>query len=87
MNGLNLMQNDVQISVNVTYHLPSLDITYLGGFQSFHYVLAIPDQAVAGIDAGVRSFQEEGAASAGAAGLLHRRRQFVGVLQKRRCHI
>jgi iron complex outermembrane receptor protein len=69
MNGLNLMQNDIQVSSNVTYHMPSFDITYLGGFQSFHYVLAIPDQAVAGADAGVISFQENGAANAGAAAL------------------
>jgi iron complex outermembrane receptor protein len=67
MNGLNLMQNDVQISVNATYHMPSFDITYLAGFQNFHYVLAIPNQAVAGADAGVISFQESGAPNAGAA--------------------
>ena len=60
MNGLNLMQSDVQISMNATYHLPSVDITYLSGFQHFHYVLAIPNQAVAGTDAGVISFQESG---------------------------
>src|ERR1017187_3830699 len=67
MNGINSMQQDVQASWNATYHLPSLDITYLGGVQHFHYVLAIPNQAVAGADAGGLNFQESGAPNAGAA--------------------
>lgn len=66
-NGTNDMQEDVQISAHVTYHLPSVDITYLGGYQNFHYTLHIPDQFDGGPDSGVTSFQEEGAPSAGAA--------------------
>jgi iron complex outermembrane receptor protein len=66
-NGINSMQGDVQISAHVTYHLPSLDITYLGGYQNFHYTLHIPTQPIAGVDAGVISWQEAGAATAAAA--------------------
>src|SRR6185312_3147577 len=39
------------------------DIVYLGGYQNFHYVLNIPDQAISGLNAGVTSFQENGAAN------------------------
>ena len=43
------MQESVQISAHVTYHMPDFDIAYLGGYQNFHYTLHIPDQAVAGV--------------------------------------
>jgi iron complex outermembrane receptor protein len=66
-NGLNEMQGDVQISAHVTYHLPTLDIAYLGGYQNFHYTLHIPNQPVAGIDSGVISYQLAGAPTAAAA--------------------
>ncbi len=64
-NGINDMQGNVQISMHATYHLPSIDINYLGGYQNFHYVLHVPDQSIAGQDAGVVSFQEEGPAGLG----------------------
>ena len=69
-NGTNDMQGDVQISAHVTYHLPSIDINYLGGYQNFHYTLHIPNQPIAGIDSGVISYQEEGPTAA-AAGLCN----------------
>ncbi|MGH6955118.1 MAG: TonB-dependent receptor domain-containing protein, partial [Caulobacteraceae bacterium] len=55
-NSINDQQDNVQLSANVTYHLPSLDVTYLGGYQQFHYVLEFPTDA----DAGVTSYQEAG---------------------------
>jgi iron complex outermembrane recepter protein len=63
-NGLNDMQGDVQISAHVTYHMPSFDINYLGGYQNFHYLLHVPDQYIAGQDSGVVSFQEAGPSAA-----------------------
>jgi len=63
-NGINDMQGDVQISTHVTYHLPSIDLNYLGGYQNFHYVLHVPNQAIAGVDSGVTSFQEAGPTAA-----------------------
>ncbi len=59
-NGVNNMQGDVQISAHVNYHAPSFDVSYLTGYQNFHYLLHIPNQPVAGIDAGVTSYQEAG---------------------------
>ena len=49
MNGINDMQGNVQLSAHVTYHLPTFDINYLGGYQNFHYILNIPDQAISGV--------------------------------------
>jgi iron complex outermembrane receptor protein len=65
-NGINDMDGDIQISTHVTYHLPDLDINYLGGYQNFHYTLHIPNQPVAGVDSGVVSWQEAGVTGAGA---------------------
>jgi iron complex outermembrane receptor protein len=70
-NGTNDMQGDVQIAAHVTYHLPSLDIEYLGGYQNFHYLLHVPDQFAGGPDSGVVSFEESGAPTAGAAFLCN----------------
>jgi iron complex outermembrane recepter protein len=66
-NGQNKMQEDVQISAHVTYHLPSMDINYLGGYQNFHYILHVPTQFVASQDSGVTQWQEAGAADAAGA--------------------
>ena len=66
-NGTNDMQGDVQISAHVTYHAPDFDINYLTGYQNFHYLLHIPNQYGGGIDSGVTSWQEAGAATAAAA--------------------
>jgi iron complex outermembrane receptor protein len=64
-NGINDMQRNLQGTLNVTYHAPSFDVTYLGAYQQFHYILRIPDQAVGGVDSGVISFQEAGPAGTG----------------------
>jgi len=64
-NGQNKMQGDVQISAHVTYHAPSFDINYLGGYQNFHYILHVPTQYIASSDSGVTSWQEEGQAAGG----------------------
>jgi iron complex outermembrane receptor protein len=62
-NTVNNMEGDIQVSAHVTYHLPDFDIAYLGGYQNFHYTLHIADQHVAGLNAGVISWQEAGAAT------------------------
>ena len=64
-NGQNKMQADIQISSHVTYHLPSLDINYLGGYQHFHDLLHVPTQFVASSDSGVTQWQEVGATGPG----------------------
>ena len=38
-NPTNKQKTDFQASTNLTYHLPSADLTYLGGYQKFNYVL------------------------------------------------
>jgi iron complex outermembrane receptor protein len=68
-NGQNKMQGDMQFSMHLTYHLPDIDINYLGGYQHFHYILHVPTQYIASSDAGVTQWQEEGAPDAAAAGL------------------
>jgi iron complex outermembrane receptor protein len=68
MNGINSMQGDLQVSAHVTYHLPSADISYLAGYQQFHYVLAVPDQYAGSLGAGVTSWQEAGESAAAYAG-------------------
>ncbi len=68
-NSTNDMQGDVQITGHITWHAPSFDIQYIGGYQNFHYTLHIPTQYIGGIDAGVTRWQEFGASSAANAGL------------------
>jgi iron complex outermembrane receptor protein len=62
-NSINDQQRNVQVSVNATWHADNFDVTYLGGYQQFHYILEFPT----GADAGVTSYQLEGAPNAGAA--------------------
>jgi iron complex outermembrane receptor protein len=49
--------DDVDFNLNLTYHFPNADLTYLGGYQSFRYNLNFTTAA----DSGVTSFQLAGA--------------------------
>jgi iron complex outermembrane receptor protein len=51
----NTENDNIALATNWTYHLPTMDITYLGGYQSFLYHLVFGP----GVDAGVTSFQEQ----------------------------
>jgi iron complex outermembrane recepter protein len=52
----NDMNDDVALATNWTYHFPSFDLTYIGGFQSFNYQL----NYTTGADSGVLSYQLAG---------------------------
>ncbi|HEX3886823.1 MAG TPA: TonB-dependent receptor [Phenylobacterium sp.] len=60
----NKQHGDLALATNFTYHAPGVDITYLGGYQKFNYVLNFTDYA----DSGVTSFQLAGQ-PAGSVGL------------------
>jgi iron complex outermembrane receptor protein len=64
-NGINDQQRNIQGTVNATWHADGVDVTYLGAYQQFHYILRIPNQYVGEMDSGVTQFQEEGPAGAG----------------------
>ncbi|HEY3797528.1 MAG TPA: TonB-dependent receptor [Caulobacteraceae bacterium] len=49
-------QDDVALAGTATYHFPSFDLEYLGGYQSFHYVLNFTN----GADSGLNSYQLAG---------------------------
>ena len=53
---------DIALATNWTYHAPGVDLTYLGGYQKFGYVLNF----VSGADAGLSTFSVAGPATAGA---------------------
>ncbi len=57
----NKMRADLALATNWTYHAPGVDITYLGGYQKFNYVLNFTNYA----DSGVTNFQTAGASSPG----------------------
>ncbi|THD80703.1 MAG: TonB-dependent receptor [Phenylobacterium sp.] len=59
MTSTNKQRADLALATNWTYHFPSFDLTYLGGYQKFNYVLNFSTDA----DAGVTSFQTPGAAN------------------------
>ena len=59
-NGINYMQRNIQGTFNATFHAPSFDVTYLGAYQQFHYILRIPNQYQGEVGSGVLSYQEEG---------------------------
>ncbi|HEY5105740.1 MAG TPA: TonB-dependent receptor [Caulobacteraceae bacterium] len=44
---------DIALAGRLTYHFPSFDVTYIGGYQSFDYELNFTTDA----DAGVKSYQ------------------------------
>jgi len=52
----NYQNGNLALATNITYHFPSVDVTYLGGYQSFDYEL----NYTSGTDAGVRQFQIAG---------------------------
>ena len=55
-NSINDQQRNLQVSVNATWHASDFDVSYLGGYQQFHYVLLFPTDA----DSGLTSFETEG---------------------------
>jgi iron complex outermembrane receptor protein len=61
----NTDHGDVALATNITYHFPSVDVTYLGGYQSFDYEL----NYTTATGAGVSQYQLNGPSSAAAAGL------------------
>jgi iron complex outermembrane receptor protein len=58
---------DIAFATNLTYHAPGVDLTYLGGYQKFDYVLDF----VGGADAGLSTFSLAGAPTAAAAALCN----------------
>lgn len=58
---------DIAFATNLTYHAPGVDLTYLGGYQKFDYVLNF----VSGADAGLKTFSLAGAATPAAAALCN----------------
>ncbi|HUZ11727.1 MAG TPA: TonB-dependent receptor, partial [Caulobacteraceae bacterium] len=54
-------QRNLQFTVHATYHAPGMDISYLGAYQQFHYILLFPSDAASG----VLSYQEAGPAGLG----------------------
>jgi iron complex outermembrane receptor protein len=56
----NYQNGNLALATNVTYHFPNVDVTYLGGYQSFDYEL----NYTSGTDAGVRQYQIAGPVAA-----------------------
>jgi iron complex outermembrane receptor protein len=52
----NYQNGNLALATNITYHFPSVDVTYLGGYQTFDYEL----NYTSGTDSGVRQFQLAG---------------------------
>ena len=57
----NYQNGNLALATNITYHFPSVDVTYLGGYQSFDYELNYTSST----DAGLRSYQIQGPAALG----------------------
>ncbi len=57
----NYQRGSLALATNVTYHFPAVDLTYLGGYQTFDYELNFTTSA----DAGVLSYQLQGPAGFG----------------------
>jgi iron complex outermembrane receptor protein len=57
----NYQNSNLALATNITYHFPSVDVTYLGGYQTFDYEL----NYTSGTDAGVRQYQIQGPAGFG----------------------
>jgi len=57
----NKQHGDLALATNWTYHAPGFDVTYLGGYQKFNYVLNFTNYA----DSGINSYQLAGAAAPG----------------------
>ncbi|HTX50204.1 MAG TPA: TonB-dependent receptor, partial [Caulobacteraceae bacterium] len=60
MNTLNDQQDNLQLTLHLTWHADDFDVEYLGGYQQMHYVLNIADQFIGEINAGVDSWEEQG---------------------------
>jgi iron complex outermembrane receptor protein len=56
----NDQSDDVALATHWTYHFPTMDLEYIGGYQTFNYQLKFGP----GIDAGVTQYQLEGATPA-----------------------
>ncbi|MFI4934384.1 MAG: TonB-dependent receptor [Caulobacterales bacterium] len=52
----NRQTKDLALATNVTYHFPSMDLQYIGGWQTFYYHLDFGP----GIDSGVTQYQLQG---------------------------
>jgi len=61
----NKQRADISLQTNWTYHLPFADLTYLGGYEKFNYVLNFTPAT----GAGVLAYQLAGPTSPAAAGL------------------
>ena len=59
----NTENKNLALATTWTYHLPTLDIQYLGGYQTFYYNLMFGP----GIDSGLKSYQIQGPAGLGNA--------------------
>ena len=69
----NTQNDDVALATNLTYHFPTFDVTYTGGYQSFYYNLFFGP----GTDSGLAAYQIQGATArpdASTANLTHRSR-------------
>ena len=55
-NQANTQSNDVALATNLTYHFPSFDATYVGGYQSFNYNLFFGP----GVDSGLAQYAIKG---------------------------
>src|SRR5579871_3485246 len=53
----NRQTRNLAMATRWTYHLPGVDVQYLGGYQQFYYDLGVTDN---GFDAGVQSYQLAG---------------------------
>ena len=62
----NTESKNLALATTLTYHLPEVDIEYLGGYQTFDYNL----QFGPGIDSGLTSYQIQGPAGLGNATVL-----------------
>ena len=65
MNTKNYQQENIQATTHLTWHADDFDVEYLGAYQQFHYVLAIADQFIGEVNAGVDSWQEQGPGETG----------------------
>ncbi len=60
-NSTNKQLADIALATKVTYHFPSADLTYLGGYQKFDYDLNFTSSA----DAGLKTYSLSGAPTFG----------------------
>jgi iron complex outermembrane receptor protein len=61
MTSTNKQHGDLALATTWTYHFPTFDVQYLGGYEKFNYVLNFSNDA----DAGVTSYGLQGAAAPG----------------------